>query len=294
MAGAQKQPEIHDKKIVRGKSWQNGSAGHRHNSTSRPVCAPSVCLNTKRKIRPENNWQSKETKHRQASILPPQKHTRSLTSSRQAQKSPRWRIEGNPTARVPRSVAKHSTSAGEAITVRRTLYLESSCDARTAATNRRCSEPMHLRGLPPPRAHSPKAHSPKAALDTTARKPGLMFLKMYTGACGPRDHSEKASPRGGRRIEEERRDFFFSLLFSFSSNARPGAGRAAEEATGVVKARPPPPVRGLARRHWQARCHPTVDVLHPRLLLHLLLLPPPHHLILLLLLHLQRSPWQPR
>ena len=71
-AGGQKQPEIHDEKIVRGESWQNGSAGHRHNSTSRPVCAPSVCLNTKRRIRVENNKQSKETKHRQASILPPQ------------------------------------------------------------------------------------------------------------------------------------------------------------------------------------------------------------------------------
>ena len=244
-----------------------------------------VCLNIKRKIRPENNWQSKETKHRQASILPPQRHT----PPRGKDKNEHDGESKATPLNVYQGVAKHSTSAGEAITMRRTLYLESSCDSRTAATNRQCSGSTHLRGLPPPRAHSPKAHSPKAALDTTARKPGPMFLKMFTGACGPRDHSEKASSGGGSRIEEECRDFFFSLLFSFSSNARQ-AGRAAEEATGVVEARPPPPVRGLARRHWQARCHPTVDVLHPRRLLHLLLLlPPPHHLILLLLLHLQRS-----
>ena len=91
---------------MRGKNWQNGGSGQRHNSTSRPVCAPSVlvCLNTTRKFRLENNQQSKLTAHRQASIFPQQRHTppRSWTSPRQGQKSQRWRIEGNPTARVPR------------------------------------------------------------------------------------------------------------------------------------------------------------------------------------------------
>ena len=88
----------------------------------------------------------------------------------------------------------------------------------------------------PPAAESPLAKGPLAEGSIGhGEETRADVLEDVHRVCASRDHREKASPGVGRRIEEERRDFFFSLLFSFSCNARPGAGRAAEEATGVVE-----------------------------------------------------------
>ena len=73
----------------------------------------------------------------------------------------------------------------------------------------------------PPAAESPLAEGPLAEGSTGhGEETRADVLEDVHRGCWPRDHSEKASPRGGRRIEEERRDFFSSLLFSFSSIAR--------------------------------------------------------------------------